>query len=184
MYDSERDSFMVALKALGYSMNSVNEAEIDAAYQWLIDQREQMDPVYVGDEVIDTMISGVKAMAVMYSGDATTVMAENENMEFYMPEEGTNVWFDGFVITKECTQVKLANQFINYMISNENSYRNTVEVGYLTANVEAANKAAQNDYDGISAYNIRTNDNDEIFAYQNNTVKEMYSTRWTKVKAK
>lgn len=184
MYDSERDSFMVALKALGYSMNTTIEREIDEAYRWLIDQRSEMDPVYVGDESIDTMISGVKAMAIMYSGDATTVMSENPNMEYYLPEEGTNVWFDGFVISKECKQTKLANQFINYMISDSNAYKNTVEVGYLTANVNAANKASKEEFKGISAYEIRTNAKDEVFSYQNNEVKEMYNSRWTKVKAK
>lgn len=184
MYDSERDSFMVALKALGYSMNTTVEREIDEAYRWLIDQRSEMDPVYVGDESIDTMISGVKAMAIMYSGDATTVMAENSNMGYYLPEEGTNVWFDGFVISKECKQTELANQFINFMISIQNAYKNTVEVGYLTANVNAAKKAANDTYKGISAYEIRTAQKDEVFAYQTNEVKEMYNSRWTKVKAK
>ncbi|WP_287712593.1 extracellular solute-binding protein, partial [Anaerostipes sp.] len=53
MYDSERDSFMIALKALGYSMNTTNESEIEEAYQWLIDQRDTMDPIYAGDDVID-----------------------------------------------------------------------------------------------------------------------------------
>lgn len=184
MYDSERDSFMVALKALGYSMNTTIEKEISEAYQWLIDQRSEMDPVYVGDESIDTMISGVKAMAIMYSGDATTVMSENPNMGYYLPEEGTNVWFDGFVISKECKQTKLANQFINFMVSDQNAYKNTVEVGYLTANVNAAKKAADDTYKGISAYEIRTAQKDEVFSYQSNEVKEMYNSRWTKVKAK
>ena len=184
MYDSERDSFMVALKALGYSMNTTVEKEISEAYQWLIDQRSEMDPVYVGDESIDTMISGVKAMAIMYSGDATTVMSENPNMGYYLPEEGTNVWFDGFVISKECKQTKLANQFINFMVSDQNAYKNTVEVGYLTANVNAAKKAANDTYEGISAYEIRTAQKDEVFSYQSNEVKEMYNSRWTKVKAK
>ena len=184
MYDSERDSFMVALKALGYSMNTIVEKEISEAYQWLIDQRSEMDPVYVGDESIDTMISGVKAMAIMYSGDATTVMSENPNMGYYLPKEGTNVWFDGFVISKECKQTKLANQFINFMVSDQNAYKNTVEVGYLTANVNAAKKAANDTYEGISAYEIRTAQKDEVFSYQSNEVKEMYNSRWTKVKAK
>lgn len=184
MYDSERDSFMVALKALGYSMNATDEKEIDAAYDWLIQQRDEMEPVYVGDEVIDTMISGVKAMAIMYSGDATTVMSENPNMGYYLPEEGTNVWFDGFVISKDCQRPKLANQFINFVISNNNAYKNTVEVGYLTANINAAKKAANDDYQGISAYDIRTDSKDEVFAYQTNKVKEMYNLRWTKVKSK
>ena len=185
MYDSERDSFMVALKALGYSMNTTVEKEIDEEnVRIVLFGQPEMEPVYVGDESIDTMISGVKAMAIMYSGDATTVMSENPNMEYYLPEEGTNVWFDGFVISKECKQTKLANQFINFMISNENSYKNTVEVGYLTANVNAAKKAAEEDYEGLSAYQIRTNAKDEVFSYQNNEVKEMYNSRWTKVKAK
>ena len=56
----------------------------------------------------------------MYSGDAAAIMAENENMEFFLPDEGTNVWFDGFVISKDCTQVELAHQFINYMVADEN----------------------------------------------------------------
>lgn len=76
MYDSERDSFMVAFKALGYSMNTENEAEIDAAYNWLMEQRQTMEPAYVADEVIDGMINGNKDMAVVYSGDAATILAE------------------------------------------------------------------------------------------------------------
>ena len=90
MYDSERDSFMVALKALGYSMNTTDQQEIDAAYQWLIDQRAEMDPVYVGDESIDTMISGLKAMAIMYSGDAAAVMADELAKEVDFFSIGTN----------------------------------------------------------------------------------------------
>ena len=56
MYDSERDSFMIALKALGYSMNTTDENQIQEAYQWLVDQRNTMDPIYAGDDVIDNMI--------------------------------------------------------------------------------------------------------------------------------
>ena len=78
MYDSERDSFMVALKALGYSMNTHNEEEIQKAYDWLIAQRDTMNPVYAGDDVIDNMISGNKALAIVYSGDASYIMSENE----------------------------------------------------------------------------------------------------------
>ena len=69
MYDSERDSLMVALKALGYSMNTDKKSQLDEAYNWLIDQQKTMKPVYVGDDVMDNMISGNKDMAVVYSGD-------------------------------------------------------------------------------------------------------------------
>ena len=69
MYDSERDSFMIALKALGYSMNTTNKSELQQAYEWLVEQNKTMKPVYVGDDVMDNMISGNKDMAVVYSGD-------------------------------------------------------------------------------------------------------------------
>ena len=82
MYDSERDSFMIALKALGYSMNTHDENEIQAAYEWLIQQRDTMKPVYAGDDVIDNMISGNKALAVVYSGDGAYIMSENEIWAF------------------------------------------------------------------------------------------------------
>ena len=85
MYDSERDAFMVAFKALGYSMNTQNEEEIQAAYQWLMEQRQTMEPIYVIDEVIDGMMNGNKDMAVVYSGDAATILSENEDIGFFMP---------------------------------------------------------------------------------------------------
>ena len=69
LYDSERDSFMMALKDLGYSMNTESEEELQEAYEWLIRQRETMDPIYAGDDVIDNMVSGNKDLAVVYSGD-------------------------------------------------------------------------------------------------------------------
>ena len=85
IYDSERDSFMMAFKALGYSMNTDNEQEIEEAYNWLVELNNTMDPVYVTDEVIDGMINGTKDLAVVYSGDAATILAENEDMAFFCP---------------------------------------------------------------------------------------------------
>lgn len=184
MYDSERDSLMVALKALGYSMNTTNEAEVIEAKDWLIDQKNTMDPVYATDDMIDAMTNSEKAMAVIYSGDAAAVMNENEDMDFYMPEEGTNYWFDGFVVSKDCEEVELAMEFINYMISDENALKNTLEVGYLTTNVNAAKKAKE-EFKGNSAYGIRIGKNDEVFKYQEPAVKEMYSNYyWNEVKIK
>lgn len=182
MYDSERDSFMVALKALGYSMNTTNEEEIKKAYNWLVEQRDLVDPVYGTDDIIDAMRNSEKSMAVMYSGDAAAVMAENEDMGFYMPNEGTNVWFDGFVVSKECKETELAMEFINYMVSDENSLLNTLEVGYLTSNVNAAKKAKEEEYKDNSAYAIRKEKNDEVFAYQSQEVRTLFSEYFNKVK--
>lgn len=183
MYDSERDSMMVALKALGYSMNTTNQAQLQKAYNWLLEQRKTMDPTYATDESIDSMKNGEKALCVMYSGDAAAVMAENSDMGFYLPTEGTNYWFDGFVVSKECKNKDMAMKFINYMISDDNAYNNTTEVGYLTTNKVAAKEAKENDFVGINAYSLAIRKNDECYSYQSDKVKEMFSNYWTKVKA-
>lgn len=184
MYDSERDSFMIALKALGYSMNTTNTDEIDAAYEWLIEQRDTMNPVYAGDDVIDNMISGNKAMAVVYSGDAAYIMAENEDLEYLEPEEGTNIWQDAMVITSDCTETELAHEYINFMLDAEHAYANTIEVGYTSPIVEARNRAAENDFAGVSAYLPETaGEDNEVFRYQEQKIKEYFADLWTKVKA-
>ena len=94
LYDSERDSFMMALKALGYSMNTTSQDELNAAYNWLIQCVQTMDPEIVTDEIIDNMAQARKALGLIYSGDAAYVMSENEKMGFYMPKSGTNLWSD------------------------------------------------------------------------------------------
>ncbi|MCR5032352.1 MAG: ABC transporter substrate-binding protein [Lachnospiraceae bacterium] len=185
MYDSERDSLMIALKALGYSMNTTDTAEIDAAYNWLVEQRDTMDPVYVGDDVIDNMISGNKAMAVVYSGDAAYMMTENENLEYLIPSQGTNIWYDCMVITKNCTQTEMAHNFINFMLDEENALANTEEVGYLSPVQSAYEEMCVSTYEGVSAYTIPDTNNplNEVFGYQDTETKKYFADVWTKVKA-
>ena len=95
-------------------MNTTDENQIQEAYQWLVDQRNTMDPIYAGDDVIDNMISGNKAMAVVYSGDASYIISENPNMDYFTPSQGTNNWYDAMVITKDCSEVQLAHEFIDF----------------------------------------------------------------------
>jgi len=181
-YDSERDSFMVALKALGYSMNTSDENEISEAYEWLIDLVQNNDPMIVGDEVIDAMISGNKDIAIVYSGDATYIISENEELDFYLPTEGTNLWSDSFVIPANAENPKLANEFINYMCEYEPSYINGVYVGYTPANDEAFEELAAEEFEGISAFVPRSGyELDEVFRH-NPEVKKIMMNYWTKVK--
>lgn len=184
MYDSERDSFMIALKALGYSMNTTNTDEIDKAYEWLLEQHSSMNPVYAGDDVIDNMISGNKALAVVYSGDGSYIMAENEDLGFLVPEEGTNVWQDAMVITKDCTEVDLAHKYMDFMLRPESAYANTVEVGYTSTVAESRDKAAKEDFAGIDSYiPDMSRSQDEVFRYQDKETKAYFAELWTKVKA-
>lgn len=183
MYDSERDSFMVALKALGYSMNTENDEEIDEAYQWLLELNDTMDPAYVTDEVIDNMMNGTKDIAVVYSGDAAVVLDENPDMDFYMPEEGTNVWCDSMVIPSNAQNPLLAHEFINFMLSYDAAYDNTITVGYASTNDEVLHDVAENEYAENSAYLPRENyEKDEVFV-DNEVMRQKLSQLWLKVKA-
>ena len=183
MYDSERDSFMVALKALGYSMNTENDEEIDEAYQWLLELNDTMDPAYVTDEVIDNMMNGTKDIAVVYSGDATVVLDENPDMDFFMPEEGTNVWCDSMVIPSNAQNPLLAHEFINFMLSYDAAYDNTITVGYASTNDEVLHDVAENEYAENSAYLPRENyEKDEVFV-DNEVMRQKLSQLWLKVKA-
>ena len=183
MYDSERDSFMVALKSLGYSMNTEDEGEIEEAYQWLLELNNTMDPAYVTDEVIDNMMNGTKDIAVVYSGDAAVILDENPDMDFYMPTEGTNVWCDAMCIPANAESPALAHEFINYMLSYDAAYDNTVTVGYASTNDQVLKEVAENEYAGNSAYLPRENyEKDEVFV-DNEVMRQKLSQLWLKVKA-
>lgn len=184
LYDSERDSFMMALKTLGYSMNTTNEKEIQDAYNWLVQCVETMDAEIVTDEIIDNMAQGRKALGIMYSGDATYVMEENENMGYYMPETGTNLWSDAMVIPKNAKNPELAHAFINYASDYEGAYDNSSYVGYTSANQEVMDDiyGEGGDYEGIEAYIPRIdNPEDEVFVYNEDT-KKIMGDLWSRVK--
>lgn len=184
MYDSERDSLMIALKALGYSLNTSDRGELDKAYNWLVEQKKLVNPVYVGDDVIDNMISGYKAMAVVYSGDATYIMSENENMEFYAPQEGTNLWIDGMVITKDCTDAGLAHDWIDFMLEEDIAEANTLEVCYSSPVKSVYEGMSATEFEGNNAYiPLRENEDDEYFRYQDSATKKYCAELWTKVKS-
>ena len=174
LYDSERDSFMMALKALGYSMNTSDENELNEAYEWLVQCVETMEPEIVTDEIIDNMAQGRKALGLIYSGDATYVMSENEDMGFYMPESGTNLWSDAMVIPKNAENPELAHAFIDYVCTYEASMDNSSYVGYTSPNQEVMDElsGAGGDFEGINAYIPRAdNENDEVFKYDEATRK-------------
>ena len=184
LYDSERDSFMMALKALGYSMNTTSQDELNAAYNWLIQCVQTMDPEIVTDEIIDNMAQARKALGVIYSGDAAYVMSENENMGFYMPKSGTNLWSDAMVIPKNAKNPKLANEFIRYITSYDAAMDNSSYVGYTSPNKEVMEELGGKggDYDSINAYTPRAGyDKDEVFQYDE-TTRKIIADLWSRVK--
>ena len=184
LYDSERDSFMMALKTLGYSMNTEDETQLQEAYEWLVNCVQTMSPEIVTDEIIDNMAQGRKALGLIYSGDASYVMAENENMGYYLPESGTNLWSDAMVIPANAKNPDLAHEFINFVSDYDGAYDNSSFVGYTSPNQEVMDTLSGEggEYEGIDAYVPRSgNQNDEVFEYNENT-RKLIANLWSKVK--
>lgn len=185
IYDSERDVFMIAEKALGFSVNTTDDAEINSAFELLKEINATTKPVYAVEDLIDAMVNEQKDIAVSFSGDAAYILSQNENMQFFVPEEGTNIWMDSMVIPSNAQNVAMAHKWINYMLDNEVALKNTEFVGYTSPVVSAyqAVVAPGGMYEGIDAYVPRLdNPKDESYTY-NAALKAKLSDLWIRVKA-
>ena len=116
MMNSMRDTIGIALKYLGYSMNTRSEAELNEAKDLLIKQKQdKIQCGYLLDETKDKMVGGEAAIGVVYSGDAQYAIEKNENLVYVVPEEGSNIWVDGMCIPKGSKNVEGAMKFIDFM---------------------------------------------------------------------
>ena len=133
MLDSIRDSLGLALKYLGYSMNTSDQAALDAAKALLIKQKaDNIVKGYLVDEVKDKMVAGEAPMAVVWSGDALYAMSQSEDLQYVVPKEGSNVWVDGMCIPKGSKNKELAEQFINFMCRPDIARMNMEYIYYST----------------------------------------------------
>lgn len=133
MLDSIRDSLGVTLKYLGYSLNTRDVAELEAAKQALIKQKaDGIVKGYLVDEVKDKMIAGEAPMAVMWSGDALYAMSEAEQLKYVVPEEGSNVWVDGMCVPKGSKNKEAAERFIDFMCRPDIARMNMEYIYYST----------------------------------------------------
>ncbi|MBE5789545.1 MAG: ABC transporter substrate-binding protein [Clostridiales bacterium] len=183
MYDSERDAFMIALKSLGYSANTENEEEIQAAYEWLLKMNSAVNPFYVTDEVIEDMSQGYRWLALIYSGDAAYAISQNENMEFCAPKQGTNIAVDAMVIPANARNPRLANLFIKHIMSYDSALAISADVGYASPNDRVLQELSGpgGDYEGNSAYLPRFGyEKDEIF-HDSQVLQARLAELWIKV---
>ena len=133
MLNVQRTSLMVALKILGYSMNTTSPAELSAAGKLLIEQRPLV-LAYAEDNVKDMMLQGEGDLALIWSGEAYVVMNESPDFKYVIPKEGTNLVFDAMVIPKNSEHQEEAYQFINYMLRADVAAKNMETVFYNTPN--------------------------------------------------
>lgn len=184
MQDSVRDALGVALKRLGYSLNSTSEDEIAEATQTLIDQKPLVQ-AYVIDQVRDKMIGDEAAIGVIYSGEAIYTQRENENLEYVIPDEGSNVWLDNWVIPKNAKNKENAEKFINFLCKPEIALKNFDYITYSTPN-KAARELIEDEEIRNSTIAFPTSDmtkNCETFQYLGDDIDNMYTEYWNKVKS-
>ncbi|MBP5154711.1 MAG: ABC transporter substrate-binding protein [Lachnospiraceae bacterium] len=135
MQDSLRDTFMVAEMILGYDMNTTDPNELEQVVQLLIRQAPLVAG-YKNDAARDDLITGDAAIGMIYSGEYLYCIDENENLTYVVPKEGTNVWFDCFVIPKNAQNQKAAEAFINFMLRPEVGLKTFEYLTYPSPNAE------------------------------------------------
>lgn len=184
MQDSVRDAFMVSLKLNGYSMNTLDENELQTAKDSLIQQRPLVQ-AWVIDEVRDKMIGGEAALGVIYSGEAIYTQRENPDLEYVIPKEGTNVWIDGWVIPKNAENTENAEKFIDFMCRADIALMNFEFITYSTPNTAARAliedeeiRNSQIAFPDLSQY-----DNLETFVYLGEEGDELYNQLWKEARS-
>lgn len=183
MFDNPRDSFGIALTKLGYSMNSENDSEWQEAAKLLSEQKPIVQ-AYVMDAIFDKMESGEAWIAPYYAGDALIIQETNPDIRFYMPKEGTNMFFDSMCVLKTSEHKKEAELFINFMCEPEIAAMNAETVGYATPNTAAEklldpeiteNPLVYPDDEYLKA-------NTEVFINLSQKTQMLQSTLWTDLK--
>lgn len=180
MLNSSRDTMAVTLKALGYPLNSTDAAQLEEAKNALIEQ-SPLVLAYVVDEVKDKMIAGEAAIALVWSGDATYCMDENDELDYIIPEEGSNIFFDAWCIPANAKNVSGAEKFLDYLCDPEIAKQNFEYVGYAIPNQGAIDLLGEEYLSSpVSNPPQELLDKCEIFEYLGEATR-VYDSLWTEV---
>ena len=182
-FDNSRDAMATALFSLGYSVNTTNEAELEEAFQMLVEQKDILQG-YVMDQVYDKLESGEAAIGTYYAGDALTMMEINPDLQFCIPEEGTNFFIDAMCIPKGAANKANAEAFINFMCETDICLRNMEVTGYATPSAEAyaeLDEETKNNWILFPSKEIL--ENCETYVNLPAETLELYNQYWTKLKS-
>lgn len=181
MYNSQRDTIGPALIRLGYSLNSTDPKELEEAKESLIKQKKLVY-AYLDDDARDVVVQGDANICVMYSGDALNMIEQNPNLEYVIPKEGSNIWYDSMVIPKNAANKAGAEKFINYLLRPEVQAINAeYSVGY-TSPVKGVKELLP---DEIKNSKVAYPNMDELppleaYRYLDDAVK-LYDRTWTEI---
>ena len=183
MQKSVRDAFGVALKYLGYSLNTTDEAQLDEAKQKLLEQKHSgVVQAYVVDEVRDKMIAGEAAMGVIYSGEALTCMEENEDLAYVIPKEGSNLWMDNFAIVKGAKNKENAEKFLNFLCRPEIMKMNFEYITYSVPSSKARELLPDEYKNSTIAFPaLDSLKNCEVLKYVGKDGDRLYNQKWKEI---
>lgn len=185
MIDNSRDALAIALLYLGYSVNTTDEAQLNEAYELLVQQKEIVQ-TYVMDQIFDKMETGEAAIGTYYAGDYLTMLENNPDLAFAWPKEGTTWFADAMCIPAASTRQENAEKFINFMTDTDICVRNMAQTGYASANGDACEAyASELDED---AYAIMFPDaaflaGCEMFENLPEETLALYDNLWTQLKS-
>ena len=183
MQKSVRDAFGVALKYLGYSLNTTDEAQLDEAKQKLLEQKHSgVVQAYVVDEVRDKMIAGEAAIGVIYSGEALTCMEENEDLAYVIPKEGSNLWMDNFAIVKGAKNKENAEKFLNFLCRPEIMKMNFEYITYSVPSSKARELLPDEYKNSTIAFPaLDSLKNCEVLKYVGKDGDSLYNQKWKEI---
>ncbi len=186
MFDNSRDAIGIALKYLGYDLNTTDEAELNEAYE-ILEQEKPLLQAYVMDQIFDKLESGEAAIGPYYAGDYLTMLENNEALRFVIPKEGSNLFYDAMCIPKDADNKKNAELFINFMCRSDICIANMDITGYTSANKEAWDEYSEDLTE--EEYNVMFPDEDtlsrcEVYINLPQNILDLYDKLWVDLKSK
>ena len=181
MLDSSRDTIGIALKKLGYSLNTKNDEEIQKAKQLLIEQKPLVNSYHV-DYYKTALIGGEADISLAWSGDAMYIKSENPVYEYSIPKEGTNISIDCMVIPTQATHKQEAEKFINFMNEPEIAAKNAEYIKYSSPNLEAIKLLPQEERNNVLMYPQADIDKIGELFVDLGDYNQVYDKTWTEIK--
>ena len=138
MINNSRDALMAALCYLGYDINTTDESQLEEAFQLIYDAKNKgVYQAFVMDEIFGKMEGGNAAIAMYYAGDYLTMLENNEDLAFVVPDEGSNWFVDAMCVLKSSQHRAEAMEWINFIASTESNLANMDYIWYASPNAEA-----------------------------------------------
>lgn len=183
MFNNSRDALGLALKYLGYSLNTTDEAQIKEATDLLIQQKEDgIVQAYVMDQIFEKLISGEAAIGPYYAGDAITMIEENPDLAFCSPKEGTNLFLDAMCIPKGAENKENGEAFINFMCKPEIMVKNADVTGYCVPSKAAYALLDDETKQNAIAYpSEEAMANMEVFTNLPEHILALYDSEWSRL---